>query len=120
MGKCLEVKNATKLEQWLLFFKGDQETKEELAMESSTMQEALKEIQRLSEDPETRKAAIAREIHMKDQLQRELEAKMEGTQEGKAEIILNMYHNQYSVEAIAAITNVPIADVSRIVKSNIQ
>ena len=134
--KGLQPKDATKLEQWLLFLKGDKETKEGLALESSTMKEALKEIQRLSEDPETRKAAIAREIHLKDQLQRELEAKEDGKKEGieegkqegiqvgkqevKAEIIFNMHKKQYPVEAIADVTNLPVEDILRIVKSNVQ
>lgn len=37
-------------------------------MESSTLREAYEEIQRLSENPATRAAAIFREIHLKDQL----------------------------------------------------
>ena len=52
--KGLIPQDATQLEQWLLFLKGDKETKEALAMESSTMKEAYKEIERLSEDAETR------------------------------------------------------------------
>ena len=81
--KDLIPQDATKLEQWLLFLKGNKETKEALAVESSTMREAYSEIQRLSDDAETRKAAIAREIHLKDQIQRELDAKEEGIEEGR-------------------------------------
>lgn len=122
--KDLQPQDATKLEQWLLFLKGDKETKEELAMESSTMKEAFAEIQRLSDDPATRAAAISREIHLKDQIQRELDAKADGKQEGKAEgkteIIINMHKKQYPIEAIADVTNLPVEDVLRIVNSNIQ
>ena len=72
-------------------------------MESSTLKEALSEIERLSQNPETIRMAIAREIHLKDQLQREEDAKLEGREEGREEgkeegreqrnreIILNMH-----------------------------
>jgi len=124
----LQPQDATKLEQWLLFLKSDKETKEALAVESSTMKEAFEEIQRLSYDPATRAAAISREIHLKDQIQRELDAKAdgklegkaEGKVEGKAEVIRNMHEKQYSVEAIADLTNLPVEDVLRIVKTDIQ
>lgn len=93
-------------------------------MESSTMKEAFEEIQRLSDDPATRAAAISREIHLKDQIQRELDAKadgkLEGKAEGKAEVIRNMHEKQYSIEAIADLTNLPVEDVLRIVKTDIQ
>jgi len=120
----LQPQDASKLEQWLLFLKSDKETMEALAMESSTMREAFEEIRRLSDDPATRAAAISREIHLKDQLQRELDAKadgkQEGKEEGKTEIILNMSKKQYPVEAIADITNIPLEDVLRIVKTSLQ
>ena len=112
--------DATKLEQWLLFLKGDKETKEALAMESSTMKEAYSEIQRLSDDMETRKAAIAREIHLKDQIQRELDAKEEGREENKTEVILSMHRKQYPVGEIADVLNIPVNNVLSILKSNIQ
>lgn len=97
-------------------------------MESSTMREAFEEIRRLSDDPATRAAAISREIHLKDQIQRELDAKADGKQEGieegktegKAKIILNMYKKQYPVEAIADVTNISVEDVLSIVKANLQ
>ena len=75
------------LGKWLLFLKGNQQLKEALAMESSTLQDAYDEIRRLSQDPKTRALAIAREIGLKDQLQRELDAKEEGLAEGQRNII---------------------------------
>ena len=115
---------ATKLEQWLLFLKSDKETKEALALESSTMREAFDEIQRLSEDPATRAASISREIHLRDQIQRELDAKTDGEhkgiqkgiQRGKTEVILNMYNKKYSIEAIADVTDMPVEAVLSIVE----
>ena len=93
-------------------------------MESSTMKGAYSEIQRLSEDAETGKAAIAREIHLRDQIQWELDARDEGKEEGKEEskieVILNLHRKQYPIEAIAEVVNMPIEDVLGIVKSNIQ
>ena len=118
---------ATKLEQWLLFLKSDKETKEALALESSTMREAFDEIQRLSEDPATRAAAISREIHLRDQIQRELDAKTDGEhkgikkgiQRGKTEVILNMYNKKYSIEAIADVTDMPVEAVLQILAKSI-
>ena len=56
----LQPQDSTKLEQWLLFLKSDKETKEALAVESSTMREAFEEIQRFSQcTPVTRAAAIS-------------------------------------------------------------
>ena len=40
-------------------------------MEGSVFKEALEEIERLSQDPETRAIAISLEIHLRDQIQRE-------------------------------------------------
>ena len=74
----------------------------------------------MSEDAETRKAAIAREIHLRDQIQRELDAREEGKEENKTEVILTMHRKQYTIEAIAEVVNMPIEDVLGIVKSNIQ
>ena len=66
------------LEKWLLFMTSDKKTKEALAVESSTLKEALYQIERLSQDPETRRMAISREIQLKDQLQREEDAEFRG------------------------------------------
>ncbi|QUW23105.1 Rpn family recombination-promoting nuclease/putative transposase [Sporosarcina sp. Marseille-Q4063] len=129
--KNLILQDATKLEKWLLFMKGDQETKEALAMESSTMKEAYSEIQRLSGDMETRKAAIAREIHLNDQIQRELDAeadgwksgkregKQEGIKEGKTEIVIEMYKEEFPIKTIVKLTGFTEEEILSIVKMNI-
>lgn len=65
--------------------KGDKKTKEALAVESSTLKEALSQIERLSQNPETVKMAISREIHLKDQLQREEDAEFRGIKKGREE-----------------------------------
>ncbi len=52
-----QLQNTIVLEKWLLFLKGNQQTKEVLATESSTMKEAYEEIRRLSQDPKTRHIA---------------------------------------------------------------
>lgn len=115
-----QLQGSKKLEQWLLFLKSDKETKEALAMESSTMREAFKEIQRLSEDPATRAAAISREIFLKDQVQRELDAEAAGEIKGKTEVILNMYKEQHPIEVIARATNLPVDEVLSIVRLRLQ
>lgn len=64
------------------FFKGDYETKEEIAMESSAFKEAFEEIKRLSMDPETVQLAINREIALRDHIQRLADAEEEGFEKG--------------------------------------
>lgn len=115
-----QLQGSKKLEQWLLFLKSDKETKEALAMESSTMREAFEEIQRLSEDPATRAAAISREIFLKDQVQRELDAEAAGEIKGKTEVILNMHKEQHPIEVIARATNLPVDEVLSIVRLSLQ
>ena len=90
-------------------------------MESSTLKEALSEIERLSQDPKTVRLAIAREIHLKDQLQRERDAKLSGKEEGMElrgrEIVLNMHKKSMSAEAIVELTNIPLVKVKEIIES---
>jgi len=119
---------ATNLEKWLLFMKGDKKVKEALAMESSTLKEALSQIERLSQNPETVKMAISREIHLKDQLQREEEAEFRGMEMGREEgahsrdreIILNMHGENMSAESIAQLTKIPLGKVKGIIESTVQ
>ena len=115
------LENTNDLEKWILFMKGDKKTKEALAVESSTLKEALSQIERLSQDPATVRMAIAREIQLKDQLQREEDAKFEGIEEGARlrdrEIILNMHVENVSAESIATLTKIPIEKVQAIIGS---
>lgn len=121
---------ANDLEKWLLFMKSDRKTKEALAMDSSTLREALSEIERLSQNPETVRMAISREIHLKDQLQREEDAEFRGIEKGiekgidegkhlqSQEIILNMHAENVPAETIAKLTKIPIEKVRRIIELN--
>ena len=81
---------------------------------------AKKEVQRVSDNQETRKAAIAREIHLRDQVQRVFDAREEGRKEARKEVALNMHKKQFTIEAIAAATNLSVDDVLHIVKPNSQ
>ncbi|CAM3187466.1 Rpn family recombination-promoting nuclease/putative transposase [Filibacter tadaridae] len=116
------------LEKWLLFMNSDRKTKEVLAMESSTLKEALSQIERLSQNPETVKMAISREIHLKDQLQREEDAQFRGIEKGREEgahlrdreIILNMHAENVSAESISQLTKIPLAKVKEIIESAVQ
>jgi len=127
----LKVKPAIKannLEKWLLLMKGDKKAKEALAVESSMLKEALSQIERLSQNPETVKMAISSEIHLKDQLQREEEAELRGKEMGREEgahsrdreIILNMHGENISVESIAQLTKIPLGKVKEIIESAVQ
>ena len=113
--------NLNDLEKWLFFMKGDKEAKEALSVESSTFKEALSEIERLSQDPATVQMAISREIHLKDQIQREYDAKLLGRKEGAhlrdREIILNMHESNIPAETIAQFTKIPFEKVKSIIKS---
>jgi len=115
-----QMHDTSRLEKWLLFLQSNKETKEALAMESSTMKEAFEEIQRLSQNPKTRALAISREIHLKDQLQREEDAEIYGIENTKREIVLNMYKKQYPIDAIAEVTNLSAEEVTTIIESNLQ
>jgi len=108
--------------------KGDKREKEALAVESSTLKEALSQIERLSQNPETIKMAISREIHLKDQLQREEEAELRGKDVGREEgahsrereIILNMHEENISAKSIAQLTKIPLGKVKGIIESAVQ
>lgn len=125
--------NLNDSEKWLFFMKGDKEAKEALSVESSIFKEAISEIERLSQDPATVQMAISREIHLKDQIQREEDAKLighkegkeegieegigKGIEKGKQEIILNMYKANMPVETIAQLTKISINKVIGIIES---
>lgn len=105
-------------------------------MESSTLKEALSEIKRLSQNPETVRMAISREIHLKDQLQREEDAELRGIEIGRErvreeeiekgkhlrnrEIILNMHAENLPAESISRFTQTPLEEVKGIIESNTQ
>jgi len=124
------------LEKWLLFMKSDKKTKEALAVGSSTLKEALTQIERLSQDPETRRMAISREIQLKDQLQREEDAEFRGIEKGIEKgkvvgreegahlrdrvIVLNMYAEDLPAESIAQLTKIPLGEVKGIIESIVQ
>ena len=136
-----EISNPNELEKWLLFMKSDRKEKEALALESSALKEALTEIERLSQDPKTVKLAIAREIHLKDQLQREEEAELRGREDGREEgreagleeglekglekgvelrnreIVHNMHAEDVPAESIAKLTKLPLEKVKEIIES---
>ncbi|MEZ7171825.1 Rpn family recombination-promoting nuclease/putative transposase [Sporosarcina sp. OR05] len=80
LQKPLDDMNA--LEKWLLFFRGNQKMKEEIAMESSAYKEAFEEIRKLSMDPETFHLALSREIALRDHIQRMEDAEKLGLKKG--------------------------------------
>ncbi|MEK3933804.1 Rpn family recombination-promoting nuclease/putative transposase [Sporosarcina sp. FSL W7-1349] len=143
LGKQQEKssKEMDNLEKWMLFFKGDYETKEEIAMESSAFKEAFEEIKRLSMDPETVQLAINREIALRDHIQRLADAEEEGFekgikkgikkgreqgleegrekgQEAKAiEIVQRLYEKSTPLSFIAEVTGMSVEEVKAIIDS---
>ncbi|WP_246231699.1 Rpn family recombination-promoting nuclease/putative transposase [Sporosarcina jiandibaonis] len=116
----LRIKNimdANELERWLLFLKSDEKTKEALAMESPTMREAFEEIDRLSQNPETRRLADFREQELKDILQREADAREEGVEHEKKQTVISLYHYGMSMEDIAKNVRISSEKVMDIIKS---
>ena len=105
------------LEKWLLFFKGDQKAKEEVAMESSAFKEAFDEIRRLSMDPETVDLAISREIALRDHLTRLEEAENRGMEQAKKEFVLKMYDESAPLDLICKVTGFSPEEVQFIVNS---
>ena len=131
-----KIGNTSELEKWLLFMKSDREEKEALAVESSALKDALAEIERLSQDPKTVRLAIAREIHLKDRLQREEDAVLRGREEGREEglekglerglelrdreIVLNMHAENLPAESISKLTKITLEKVKKIIESKVQ
>ncbi|WP_249336710.1 Rpn family recombination-promoting nuclease/putative transposase [Sporosarcina sp. Marseille-Q4063] len=115
------IMDASELERWLLFMKSDDKTKEALAMESPTMREAFEEIDRLSQNPETRRLADFREQELKDILQREEDAREKGMEMGiekeKRDTVISLNNFGMSPKDIAINVRIPLEKVIEIVKS---
>lgn len=82
MDKQVE-ENPNILEKWLLFLKGDHNTKEVLAMQEPTFQKAYDELNQMSHDKEMRARALSREFFLRDQMQYQDDAREEGNYEGR-------------------------------------
>lgn len=97
------------------------------------MKEAYEEIERLSQNPETRRLAEYRARELKDIRQRELDAREDGIEQGieqgielgleqgieleKREIVLRMYGKNFSMEDIVQVTGVPLEKINEIINS---
>ena len=127
LTKSSEVNHAfmSELDKWLLFIKGDVKTKEALALESPSLKEAFREIQRMSENPATRDIANSREKFLLDQIQYEQDARNKGLAEGqeigkekaKVEFVISLYNDQFSNEEISRLTKLPVTKVQEIIAS---
>ncbi|MEK5040703.1 Rpn family recombination-promoting nuclease/putative transposase [Sporosarcina sp. FSL K6-3457] len=137
-----ELQKADELEKWLLFLKGNRQMKEALAMENPIMKEAFEEIQRLSDDPVTRRIAEFRDAQLRGQQQREIDREKAGVARGKKEgivggrkegiveglelgtakrnqeIVLNMHSQQIAAETIAQLTGIDLDTVLMVIGEN--
>jgi hypothetical protein len=88
-------------------------------MESPTTKEAFEEIERLSQNPETRRLADFRKQELMDILQREADAFEEGVAIGreKANKLIRMNADGISPEKISKYVRLPVEDVLEIIKS---
>ena len=107
--------DATELERWMLFMKSDEKTKEALAMESPTMREAFEEIERLSQNPETRRLADFREQELMDILQREEDAREKEIEQGKRDIVFRMHTKGVAQVDIALFTGLAMEKTEEII-----
>ena len=90
---------------------------EALALESSTMKNAFEAIDRLSQNPETRRLADFREQELRDILQREEDEKEKGIEQEKRETVISLHSNGMSVENIAKNVRLSTDRVLKIIKS---
>ena len=90
-------------------------------MESSTMRKALEEMERLSQNRETRRLADYREQELNDILQREEDAREKGIEQGieqeKRKIAIALYADGMSTESIAKIVRLSSEKVQEMIKS---
>ena len=87
-------------------------------MESPTMKEAFEEIQRLSEDPATRRIAEYRDAQLRGQQQREIDREKAGMAKRDREIVLNMHSQQIAAETIAKLTGIGLDTVLMVIVEN--
>lgn len=112
------------LEKWLLFFKGNQLAKEEVAMESSAFKEAFEEIERLSRDPDTVQLAISREMALRDHIQRMEDAENRGLAIGMekgsytkmVDMVLRLHKVSTPLSVIAEAADLSIEEVQEIIE----
>lgn len=136
------LQDMSNLEKWLLFFKGNQKEKEEVAMESSAFKEAFEEIERLSRDPETVQLAISREMALRDHIQRMEDAENrglaigiekgiekgieqgieQGIEKGKrakqVELIVKLHEKSSPLSFIAEVADLSIDEVQEIIQKH--
>lgn len=86
-------------------------------MESSTMKEAYEEIERLSQDPKTKRLAEYRERELKDIRQREFDAREDGIEHEKRETVIKMHGKDFSLDDITQITGVSLEKIDEIIQS---
>ena len=90
-------------------------------MESPTMKEAFEEVERLRQNPATRRLADFREQELMDILQREEDARVDGIEQGimkeKREMVISLYNYGMSEKDIAKNVRISSQKVMNIIKS---
>lgn len=86
-------------------------------MDKKSLEEAFDEIEQLYKNPETYHIAMSREFFLKDQMQREEDAREEGRQIATESAVLNMFKQQVAIERIAELVNISIQKVEEIIQS---
>ena len=89
--------------------KSDEKTKEAVLVERPWVKEAFEEIERLNQNPETRRIADFKEQELLDMLQREEDARKDGIELGieqgreraNRETVISLYTNGMTTENIA-------------------
>ena len=89
-------------------------------MESPTMKEAFEEIERLSQNPATRRLADFREQELMDILQREEDARVDGIEQGKRDIVIRMHKKGMAQVDIALFTGLSMEKIDEIIMESNQ
>lgn len=97
---------------------------ETIPIDKKSLEEAFDEIERLYQNSETHHIAMSRDFFLKDQMQREEDAREEGRQVGRQKatevVVLNMFKQHVAMDRIARLVNIPIGKVEEIIQSEVE
>ncbi|CDX04964.1 Putatative recombinase [Desulfitobacterium hafniense] len=113
--KALSTKPRTRLDKWLMYLSNtDPEGLEEIAMSEPAIGKALTAEEIFLKNDKERYLYEMREKAMRDHLSAMDNAKTEGIERGKTEIILSMLKKGLSLKMIAEVTDLPIEQIEAI------
>ena len=113
--RILKKDKNNQIAQWIMFLDNPNDMEVSKIMgENKEIKQAVEELEKVSSDYELRRIAELKEKYIRD----ESSAKRYYKEEGMKEIITNMINNGISKEQISTMTNISLADIEKILKSN--